>query len=68
MDLIVDPGQVGDGRALTYSAELVINRTVAKADPALVGAKIGNRNAAEMRANGRAADNRGVAGVRNGSL
>jgi len=63
VDLVVDPGQVSNGRALTDSTELVIDGTVAQADPALVGTKIGDRDAAEMRANCRAADDRRVAGV-----
>ena len=53
--LIVDPGQVSDGGALTHTAELVVDRSVAQAHPALVGAQVGHGDAAQMSANGRAA-------------
>ena len=68
MHLVVDPGQVGDGGALTDSAELVVDGTVTEADPALVGTQVGHGDATQMRADGRAADNAGVAGVGNGGL
>ena len=68
VDLVVNPGKVGDGGALTDSAELVIHGTVAEADPALVGTEVRHRDAAEMSANGGAAHDRRVAGVRDGSL
>ena len=68
VDLIVDPGQVGDGWSLSHSAELVVDGTVAEADPALVGAQIGHGDAAQMCADGASADNAGVAGVGNGGL
>jgi len=66
--LIVNVGQVGGGRALTHATELVIHGTVAKADPALVGTEIGHRNATQMGADGRAAQNGGVTGIGNGGL
>ena len=68
MHLIVNPGQVGDCGSLTHSSEFVIYRTVAKAYPTLVGTEIWYGDATQMSANGGAADNRGVTGVRNGSL
>ena len=68
MHLIVDPGQVSDGGSLSDSAELVIYRSVAQADPALVRAQVGNGDATQVSANGGAADNRGVTGIGNGSL
>ena len=55
MDLIVDPRQVGDGGALSDSTELVVDATVAEAHPALVRAQVGDGNATQMSANGRAA-------------
>ena len=55
MDLIVDPRQVGDGGALSDSTELVVDATVAEAHPALVRAQVGDGDATQMSANGRAA-------------
>ena len=55
--LVVDPRKVSDGGTLTDSAELVIDGTVAKADPALVCTKIRNRNATQMSADSRSAHN-----------
>ena len=52
----VDPGEVSDGGTLTDSAELVVDGTVAKADPALVGTQVWHGNAAQMGANSRAAE------------
>ena len=68
VDLIVDPGQVSDGWSLSDSAELVVDGTVAQADPALVGTQVGHGNAAQMRADSRGANNARVAGVRDGGL
>ena len=68
MHLIVDPRQVGNGWALSNSAELVVDGTVTQAYPALVGTQVGDGNAAQMCANGGAAHDTGVASVRNGSL
>ena len=68
MHLIVNPGQVSDGWSLTNSAEFVVHGTVAQADPTLVRAQVGNGDAAQMRANSRAADDGRVAGVRHRSL
>ena len=63
MHLVVDPGQVGDGGTLTNTAELIVDGTMAQADPALVGTEVGHGNATKMGANGRAAHNLGVTGV-----
>ena len=68
VDLIVDPGQVGDGGSLSNSAELVVDATVAQADPALVRAQVGHRDATQVSANGRAAHDRRVTGIRDGGL
>mmetsp|Transcript_6747 Transcript_6747/g.9225 ORF Transcript_6747/g.9225 Transcript_6747/m.9225 type:complete len:211 (+) Transcript_6747:163-795(+) len=68
MDLIVDPGEVSDGGTLAHSAELVVDGTVAQADPALVGTEVGHGDAAQVSANGRAAQDRGVTGVRDSRL
>ena len=66
--LVVDVGQVSGGGSLTHAAELIINRTVAETDPALVGTEVGHGNAAQMSANGGAAKDGRVAGIGNGSL
>ena len=50
--LIVDPGQVSDGGALSHTAELVVDGTVTEANPTLVGTQVGHRDATQMRANG----------------
>ena len=63
MHLIVDPGQVGDGRSLPDTTELVVDGTVAEAHPALVGTEVGHGDATEMRADSRAAHDGGVTGV-----
>ena len=68
MDLIVDPWEVSDGWSLSDSAELVVDGTVAQADPALVGAQVGHWDAAQMCANGRRANDARVAGIGDGSL
>ena len=68
MHLVIDPGEVSDGGSLSHSAELVVDGTVAQAHPALVGAEVGHRDATQMGADGRAAHNRGVAGIRNRRL
>lgn len=68
MDLIVDPWQVSDGWSLSDSTELVVDGTVAKADPTLVGTQVGNGDAAQMCANGGSADDTRVAGVGDGCL
>ena len=54
--LVVDPGQVSDGRSLTDTAELVVHGTVAQADPALVGTEVGHGDAAQVSADSGGAD------------
>lgn len=66
--LIVNPGQVGDSGSLTHSSEFVVYGTVAKAYPSLVSAEIWYGDAAQMSADGGAAYNGRVTGVRNSSL
>jgi hypothetical protein len=66
--LVVDVGQVTGGGALTDAAELIVDGTVAEADPALVGTEVGHGNAAQVGANGRAAEDGGVTGIRGGGL
>ena len=68
MHLIVNPRQVGDSGSLTNSAELVVDGSVAKADPALVSTEIRHRDAAQVSADSGSAYNRGVAGIRDRSL
>lgn len=68
VDLIVDPWQVSDGWSLSDSAELVVDGTVAQADPALVGTQVGHGNATQMRADSRGANNARVTGIRDGGL
>ena len=66
--LIVNVGQVGSGRALTHTTELVVHGTVAKAHPALIGTQVGHGNATQVSANSRAAQNGRVTGIGNGGL
>jgi len=68
MHLIVNPGEVSNSGTLTDSTELVVDGTVTKADPALVSTKIGDGDATQMRANGRAADDRRVTSIGNSGL
>lgn len=65
--LVVDVGQVSGGGSLTHTTELVIDGTVAKANPSLVGTEVGHGNATQMGANGRAAQHGRVTGIGNGS-
>jgi len=55
--LIVNVGQITGGRALSNTAELIVDRTVAQAYPTLVGAKVRYWNAAQMSANCGTANN-----------
>ena len=57
MHLIVDPGEVSNSRSLPHTAELVIDRSVTKAHPALVCTQVRYRDAAQVSANGGSADN-----------
>jgi len=64
--LVVDVGQVGGGGTLTHTTELVIDGSVAQADPTLVGTEVGHGDATQMSANGRAAQNGRVTGIGDG--
>ena len=62
--LVIDPWQVGSGWSLTHTTEFVVNGSVAKAHPSLVGTEIGDWDASQVSANGRAAQHRRVTGFR----
>jgi hypothetical protein len=68
MDLIVDVRQVTGSGALTHATELIIDGTVAQADPSLVGTEVRHGNAAQVSANGGAAEHWRVSSVGNGCL
>ena len=51
---VVDVWQVSLSGSLSYSTEFIIDRSMAKAHPSLVGTKIWHWNATQMSANGRA--------------
>ena len=57
VDLIVDPGKVGYCGTLSDTTKLVIDGSVAEADPALVSTEIRHRDATQVSADGRSADN-----------
>ena len=63
---VVDVWQVGLSWSLSDSTELVVDRSVAKANPSLVGTEIWHWNASQMGANGRANQDLGVSGVGKG--
>ena len=63
IDGVVDVWQVGLSWSLSDSSELVVDGSVAKANPSLVGSKIWNWDASQMGANGGAHQNLGVSGV-----
>jgi hypothetical protein len=60
---VVDVWQVSLSWSLSDSSELVIDWSMAQANPSLVGSKIWNRNATQMSANGWAHQDFGVTGV-----
>lgn len=62
-DGVVDIRQVGLSWTLSHSAELVVHRAVAEADPSLVGSDVRSWDAAEMSADSRADEHLGVAAV-----
>ena len=68
MHLVVNEWKVGSGWSLTNSSEFIVDGSVTQADPTLVGSKIWHWDATQMGANGRAAENRGVSGLRDGGL
>jgi hypothetical protein len=63
MHRVVDVWQVGLSGSLSDPAELVVYRPVTKADPSLVGSKIWNWDASQMRANGGANQDFGVTSI-----
>ena len=62
--LVIDVREVGGGGALTYTTELVVDGTVAKADPSLVSTQIWDRNAAKMSADSGDCHKLGVSSIR----
>lgn len=68
VDLVIDERKVHLSGTLSNTTELVINRTVAQANPTLVGTEVRDRDATQMSANGGAAHNRGVTSIRDHSL
>jgi len=67
MDLVIDERKVHLSGTLSDTTELVINGTVAKADPTLVGTKVRYGNATQVSANGRGAHDGRVTGIRDHS-
>ena len=63
---VVDVWQVSLSWSLSDSTELVVDGSVAKANPSLVGTKIWHWDATQMSANGRAHQDLGVSGVGEG--
>lgn len=63
---VVDVWQVGLSWSLSDPTELVVDGTVAKAHPALVGTEVWHWDATQVGANGRAHENLRVAGVGKG--
>ena len=68
MHLIVDPRKVGYSGSLSDTAELVVDGSVAEADPALVSTEIRHRNATQVSADSGSAYNGRVSGIRDRSL
>jgi hypothetical protein len=66
VDLVVNVGQVSGGGTLADTAELIINGSVAKANPALVCTEIRHGNATQMGANSGAAQDWGITGFWDG--
>jgi len=64
---VVDVWQISLSWSLSDSSELVIDWSMAQANPSLVGSKIWNRNATQMSANGWADQNLWVGSVGKGS-
>ena len=57
MHLIVDPWEVGDSRTLPDTSELVVDGSVTEADPTLIRTEVRNRNATQVSADSRSANN-----------
>lgn len=66
IDGVVDVWQVGLSWSLSDSSELIVDGSVTKANPSLVGSEIWHWNTSQMGANGRAHKNLGVSGVGKG--
>jgi len=66
--LVVNVREIGCCGALSDTAEFVIYRTMAQANPTFVGTQIWHRDAAQVSANCGAAQYRGVSSLRNRSL
>ena len=64
MSLIVNVRQVSGSGSLTDTAELIVDRSVTKANPALVGSQIWDRDATEMGADSGDGDERRVSSIR----
>jgi hypothetical protein len=64
---VVDAGQVGLGGTLSHSAEFVVDRSMAQADPSLVSSQIGHRDASQVSANSWTHQDLRVSSVREGS-
>jgi len=64
VSLVVNVGQVTGGGSLSNTAEFIINRSVTKANPALVSTQIWDRDATEMGADSGDGHNGGVTGIR----
>ena len=63
---VVDVWQVSLSWSLSDSSELIVDRSVTKANPSLVSSEIWHWNATQMSANGRAHKNAGVSSIRKG--
>ena len=68
MYLIVNEWKVGCGWSLSYSSKFIVNWSVTKANPPLVGSKIWHWNTSQVSTNSRTAKNWRVSGIRNWSL
>jgi len=68
MDLVIDEWQVHLGGTLSHTSELIVDGTVAEANPTLVGTKVRHGNATQVSANSGGADDGRVTGIRDHSL
>jgi hypothetical protein len=64
VSLVVNVRQVTGGGSLSNTAELIVNRSVTKANPALVSTQIWDRDATEMGADSGDGHDGGVTGIR----
>ena len=63
MDLVIDEWKVHLCGTLSHTAELVVDGTVAEADPTLVGTEVRHGDAAQVSANSGGGDYGGVTGL-----